>query len=185
MSIYLSIYIYTSTYTIIYIGIQTYTSMHPHPSIHPSIHPPTRMQRHTHTYMMYTHNSEIFRDLWIYIPACIARPAARPPGPHHPPMSMHVHIPSYAHMHAPRPPMCRCQLPRVSQRVVVKALAYSAVSRRLAASVEKGASAGQPPPTGHMPSAEEGLHASCGQPHMPAPSPRVHGGQWDGSLDPA
>ena len=144
MSIYLSLYIHTSTYTIIYIA---YKPTHPCIRIHPSIHPPTRMQRHTHTYM-YTHNSEIFRDLWVYIPACIARPAAA-----HGHACTHTKLRTHACTH---PPMCRCTsihpsiylLRACIARPAANRPACSAVSRRLAASVEKRASAGQPPPMG-------------------------------------
>ena len=97
MSIYLSIYIYTSTYTIIYIA---YKPTHPCIRIHPSIHPPTRMQRHTNTYM-YTHNSEIFRDLWIYIYTCMYSQASSRPPAHHPWACMYTYQATHTCMHPP------------------------------------------------------------------------------------
>ena len=87
-------------------------------------------------------------------------------------MGMHVHIPSYAHMHAPAHP-CADASSLAFLNAFGQAPAYSAVSRRLAASVEKGASAGQPPPTGTC-LCRRGPACQLWPPHMPAPSPRVH-----------
>ena len=176
MSIYLSIYIYTSTYTIIYIA---YKPTHPCIRIHPSIHPPTRMQRHTHTYM-YTHNSEIFRDLWIYIYTCTySQASSRRPPTTHGHACTHTKLRTHA---CTRPPMCRCTSIHPSIYLFLRAciarpaanrLACSAVSRRLAASVEKRASAGQPPPMGTC-LCRRGPACQLWPPHMPAPLPRVH-----------
>ena len=103
----------------------------------------------------------------VSMPTCIARPAAgRPP-------TTHGHACTHTCTH---PPMCRCTSIHPSIHLYTPAAnrpACSAVSRRLAASVEKRASAGQPPPTGTC-LCRRGPACQLWPPHMPAPSPRVH-----------
>ena len=104
--------------------------------------------------------------------------SSRPPA-HHPWACMYTYQATHTCMHPPTHVQMHIyssiylSLRACIARPAANRPACSAVSRRLAASVEKRASAGQPPPMGTC-LCRRGPACQLWPPHMPAPSPRVH-----------